>query len=78
MTNVDVFFGHHCPKCRISIGVSAGVTQCPECRGPLQASPGGSAMKILGNFRCKYCSTVTGLLIDMGGQRLCPMCKSPV
>ncbi len=77
----DVFFGHHCPKCGATVGVSStvgGEGRCPGCRGPLLAGSGGPPTTAIANFECDHCGAKVGMLSVAGGHATCPGCRRPI
>lgn len=77
----DVFFGHRCPRCRSSVGMSValgGVGSCPGCGGPLIAGKGGPQMTSVANYTCPGCKSYFGMLSIVGGEAKCPQCQHPI
>lgn len=77
----DVFIGHHCPKCRTTVGVSStvgGDGTCPGCGGPLIAEKGGPQMASVANYTCPECKSYFGMLSIVGGEAKCPRCQHPI
>ena len=75
--NTDVFVGHHCPKCKTTIGTFAqvgGEPRCPGCGGPLVAAEGGPNVTVIANARCTQCDFSAGLFSAVGGNGTCPQC----
>jgi ribosomal protein S27E len=74
----NVFIGHHCPKCRTTIGTYASVgtedPRCPGCGGPLVAGPGGPEVTVIANAKCTSCDFSAGLYSAVGGDSRCPKC----
>ena len=78
----NVFIGHHCPRCRTTIGAYASISgpaACPTCGGPLQAAPGGPKTNAIANAKCNACGFSAGLFVSVGGApRACPKCGTPM
>lgn len=77
----EVFFGHHCPNCQTTVGVSAivgGEGRCPGCGGPLASSEGGPAVTNIANFVCDGCGARVGMLTVVGGAAQCPGCRKNI
>jgi transcription initiation factor IIE alpha subunit len=77
----DIFFGHHCPRCRSTVGISVtvgGEGKCPGCGGPLQAATGGPPTTMIANFKCEHCGARVGMLSAVGEQAACPGCCRPI
>jgi ribosomal protein S27E len=73
----NVFIGHHCPKCKTTIGTYASVggkPVCLGCGGPLIASKGGPSTTVIANATCEGCGAKFGLVSVVGGEAKCPQC----
>lgn len=78
---INVFFGHHCPRCKTTIGSYAlvgGEPVCPGCGGPLVATPGGPKTTAIANASCEKCRAHFGLVSIVGGEAKCPNCGGPL
>ena len=81
MTESEVFVGHHCPKCKTTVGVYSiigGHGVCPACEGPLRASSGGPHTRVITNFCCDSCGAKVGMLSVVGGRATCPGCGKEI
>lgn len=77
----EVFFGHHCPTCKITIGIFSSIgggATCPGCNGPLQAGHGGPPIESIANFRCEHCGMIVGIMPVVGGEAKCPGCGTAI
>lgn len=77
----EVFFGHHCSRCKATVGVHAtggAEARCPGCGGPLMSSAGGPKTTAIANFECDDCGTSVGLLSVVGGAATCPGCRKKI
>lgn len=74
----SVFIGHHCPRCKTTVGVTASIgggdPRCPGCGGPLIAAGGGPKTTVIANAKCTRCSFSAGLYSAVGGDAACPKC----
>lgn len=77
----NVFIGHHCPKCGMTIGTYVsvgGAAACPGCDGPLVAASGGPKTTVIANARCNRCGFGAGLFSSVGDEAKCPQCGGSV
>lgn len=76
--DVNVFVGHHCPRCGTVIGiyssVGGGELRCPGCGGEMRAAKGDPKVTVIANARCANCNLFIGVYSGVGGDGCCPNC----
>ena len=80
MDSAYVLFGGHCPRCNVTVGLTASVgapIKCPSCGGDMVAITNAPETHVIANVSCKKCGTRIGMMTVVGGPARCPTCGEP-